>query len=508
MGFSATIIGALIVMLAMSWKLTLLIIGTVPVLVCVAATYGNFVGKLARRTQDALASATDTASESIQCVRTVRAFGRESRQISLYDQAVDEAYGFAAKVAMGYGGFIGIMSTFGGLTMTLQLYFGATMVLSGEISTGALTSYLLYVVQISGALGGLTGLAGQLMQAAGASSRVFELLDRVSKLELEKGITKKQLKGKLKFDSVHFSYPARAEESVLKGVSFQVEPGKMLALVGPSGGGKSTIVNLIMRFYEPCMPTPKKIENEQDEKENQKNSKDNVVPVATTTAVIDEKIDAENGNGSYAGQITLDDTPLSTIQPAWLHSVVGVVQQEPVLFSDTIRANISFAKPTATDKEVESAATAANCMSFVDKFDDGLDTLVGERGVRLSGGQKQRVAIARALLVDPRLLLLDEATSALDAESEYLVQQALDRLLESRTTVVIAHRLSTVRDADCVVVIDDGRVVGTGTHATLMETSELYQRLVKRQLVNAKSGGVDDVDESISSSNNVELVEE
>merc|ERR1712166_1165165 len=313
-------------------------------------------------------------------------------------------YGFAAKVAMGYGGFIGIMSTFGGLTMTLQLYFGATMVLSGEISTGALTSYLLYVVQISGALGGLTGLAGQLMQAAGASSRVFELLDRVSKLELEKGITKKQLKGKLKFDSVHFSYPARAEESVLKGVSFQVEPGKMLALVGPSGGGKSTIVNLIMRFYEPCMPTPKKIENEQDEKENQKNS--------TTTAVIDEKIDAENGNGSYAGQITLDDTPLSTIQPAWLHSVVGVVQQEPVLFSDTIRANISFAKPTATDKEVESAATAANCMSFVDKFDDGLDTLVGERGVRLSGGQKQRVAIARALLVDPRLLL-DEATSAL-----------------------------------------------------------------------------------------------
>merc|ERR1712166_1713784 len=251
----------------------------------------------------------------------------------------------------------------------------------------------------------------------------------------------------------------------------------------------------------------KKIENEQDEKENQKNSKGNVVPVATTTAVIDEKIDAENGNGSYAGQITLDDTPLSTIQPAWLHSVVGVVQQEPVLFSDTIRANISFAKPTATDKEVESAATAANCMSFVDKFDDGLDTLVGERGVRLSGGQKQRVAIARALLVDPRLLL-DEATSALDAESEYLVQQALDRLLESRTTVVIAHRLSTVRDADCVVVIDDGRVVGTGTHATLMETSELYQRLVKRQLVNARSGGVDDVDESISSSNNVELVEE
>merc|ERR1712166_346723 len=172
-------------------------------------------------------------------------------------------YGFAAKVAMGYGGFIGIMSTFGGLTMTLQLYFGATMVLSGEISTGALTSYLLYVVQISGALGGLTGLAGQLMQAAGASSRVFELLDRVSKLELEKGITKKQLKGKLKFDSVHFSYPARAEESVLKGVSFQVEPGKMLALVGPSGGGKSTIVNLIMRFYEPCMPQEKPTNQEE-----------------------------------------------------------------------------------------------------------------------------------------------------------------------------------------------------------------------------------------------------
>ena len=486
--FSATIVGALVVMLAMSWKLTLLIVGTVPILICVAATYGNFVGKLARLTQDALASATDTATESIQCVRTVRAFGREERQVVLYDQAVDESYSFAAQVALAYGGFIGIMSTVGGATLTLQLYFGATIVLTGEISTGALTSYLLYVVQISGALGGLTGLAGQLMQAAGASSRVFELLDRASNLELEQGTKEQALKGKLSFDNVHFSYPARPDEAVLKGVSFDVSPGKMLALVGPSGGGKSTIVNLIMRFYEPCLPQEKPT-NQEETKEKDGSAAGS----AGNTYVVeaeetDKKLDPEMGTITNPGSISLDDMPLSSIQPAWLHSVVGVVQQEPVLFSDSIRANIAFAKPTATAEEVKKAAVAANCMPFVNKFEDGLDTLVGERGVRLSGGQKQRVAIARALLVDPRLLLLDEATSALDAESEYLVQQALDRLLAARTTIVIAHRLSTVRDADCVVVIDEGQVVGTGTHATLMETSDLYKKLVKRQLVNAQSG--------------------
>ena len=491
--FSATIVGALVVMLAMSWKLTLLIVGTVPILICVAATYGNFVGKLARSTQDALASATDTASESIQCVRTVRAFGREERQVVLYDQAVDESYSYAAQVALAYGGFIGIMSTVGGATLTLQLYFGATMVLTGEISTGALTSYLLYVVQISGALGGLTGLAGQLMQAAGASSRVFELLDRASNLKLEQGTKDQALKGKLSFDNVHFSYPARPDEAVLKGVSFDVSPGKMLALVGPSGGGKSTIVNLIMRFYEPCLPQDKPTNQEETKEEDGGSAAGSagntyVVEAEETDKKLDKKLDPEMGTITNPGSISLDDMPLSSIQPAWLHSVVGVVQQEPVLFSDSIRANIAFAKPTATAEEVKKAAVAANCMPFVNKFEDGLDTLVGERGVRLSGGQKQRVAIARALLVDPRLLLLDEATSALDAESEYLVQQALDRLLAARTTIVIAHRLSTVRDADCVVVIDEGQVVGTGTHATLMETSDLYQRLVKRQLVNAQSG--------------------
>lgn len=486
--FSATIVGALVVMLAMSWKLTLLIVGTVPILICVAATYGNFVGKLARSTQDALASATDTATESIQCVRTVRAFGREERQVVLYDQAVDESYSFAAQVALAYGGFIGIMSTVGGATLTLQLYFGATMVLTGEISTGALTSYLLYVVQISGALGGLTGLAGQLMQAAGASSRVFELLDRASNLELEQGTKEQALKGKLSFDNVHFSYPARPDEAVLKGVSFDVSPGKMLALVGPSGGGKSTIVNLIMRFYEPCLPQEKPTNQEETKEKDGSAAGSAGNTDVVETEETDKKLDPEMGTITNPGSISLDDMPLSSIQPAWLHSVVGVVQQEPVLFSDSIRANIAFAKPTATAEEVKKAAVAANCMPFVNKFEDGLDTLVGERGVRLSGGQKQRVAIARALLVDPRLLLLDEATSALDAESEYLVQQALDRLLAARTTIVIAHRLSTVRDADCVVVIDEGQVVGTGTHATLMETSDLYKKLVKRQLVNAQSG--------------------
>jgi ABC-type multidrug transport system fused ATPase/permease subunit len=248
-----------------------------------------------------------------------------------------------------------------------------------------------------------------------------------------------------------------------------------------------------MRFYEPCLPQDKPTNQEETKEEDGGSAAGSagnsyVVEAEETDKKLDKKLDPEMGTITNPGSISLDDMPLSSIQPAWLHSVVGVVQQEPVLFSDSIRANIAFAKPTATAEEVKKAAVAANCMPFVNKFEDGLDTLVGERGVRLSGGQKQRVAIARALLVDPRLLLLDEATSALDAESEYLVQQALDRLLAARTTIVIAHRLSTVRDADCVVVIDEGQVVGTGTHATLMETSDLYQRLVKRQLVNAQSG--------------------
>jgi ATP-binding cassette subfamily B protein len=265
-------------------------------------------------------------------------------------------------------------------------------------------------------------------------------MDRISEIPNRGGQSLSEVQGSLAFSEVDFAYPSRPEIGVLTGVNLALSPGEVVALVGPSGGGKSTVAALISRLYDPT-----------------------------------------------SGVLTLDGVDLRDLDPTWLREQVGVVAQEPVLFSASVAANIRYGNPEATDDEVVNAANIANAHSFIEGFPEGYETMVGERGIQLSGGQKQRVAIARAVLKDPRVLVLDEATSALDTESEYLVQQALERLMEGRTTLVIAHRLSTVKQADRVVVINEGRIVEEGTHSQLLERGGLYGRLVERQLVGATS---------------------
>ena len=275
------------------------------------------------------------------------------------------------------------------------------------------------------------------MKALGASDRVFELLDREP--QVNSGDRRlDQVDGRVRLTGVHFAYPSRPDAVVLNGIDVALDPGEVVALVGPSGGGKSTVASLLSRFYDPD-----------------------------------------------AGVITLDGVDYLELDPDWLREQVGVVAQEPILFATTVAENIRYGRPEATDEEVEQAARAAHAHEFVAAFPEGYSTLVGERGVRLSGGQKQRVAIARALLKDPSVLVLDEATSALDAESEHLVQDALARLMTGRTTMVIAHRLSTVKEADRVLVLDEGKVVQEGPHAELVEADGLYRQLVERQLSGA-----------------------
>jgi ABC-type multidrug transport system fused ATPase/permease subunit len=281
----------------------------------------------------------------------------------------------------------------------------------------------------------LSNLYGEFMQALGASIRIFELMDRESEVK-DGDQTPEQFDRGISFEDVSFSYPSRPDEPVLKGISFEVKPGQVVALVGPSGGGKSTCVRLIEHFYE----------------------------------ISD-------------GSICLGERDVRTLDPSWFRRRIGLVSQEPVLFACSIRDNISYGKDSATQEEVEAAAKQANAHEFITSFENGYDTMVGERGIRLSGGQKQRVAIARALLLDPDLLLLDEATSALDAESEHLVQEAIDRAMQGRTVLVIAHRLSTVRDASQVIVIEKGCVVEQGTHSDLLAQNGVYKQLVMRQLM-------------------------
>jgi ABC-type multidrug transport system fused ATPase/permease subunit len=318
------------------------------------------------------------------------------------------------------------------------LFYGGLLIGDGELTKGALTEFLIYTLLVAFSLGGLSDLWADFMKASGAAERIFELMDREPAIPPRGGLELAEVAGRVDFEGVAFSYPARPDVQVLTGIDLSIRPGEVVALVGPSGAGKSTIAALLTRLYDPS-----------------------------------------------AGRVLVDGHDLKVLAPDGLRRRIGIVSQEPILFSSSVAENIRYGRAGATDAEVEAAARTANAHDFIRKFPEGYATLVGERGVQLSGGQKQRVAIARAVLKDPRILVLDEATSALDAESEHLVKEALERLMKGRTTLIIAHRLSTVKDADRVCVIDAGRVAESGPHAALMAEDGLYRRLVERQFVAA-----------------------
>lgn len=435
------IVGSLALMFYLNPALTGVLLAIVPVVSLGATQYGKFVRKMRKQFQDRLAEAGTEAEESLSSVRTVKSFTGEEKAIKVYGNFIQESYKVGKKLALAQGSMEGLFSLLAYGAIAAVLWYGGKLVYDNSqdpskgITAGLLTSFLLYTLQVAMGFALLSSLYGDFMQAVGASVRIFTLLDRKPDVFIPPNpLTLLSLSGEIEFKDVRFTYPSRPESEVLKGVSFKVEKGQMVALVGPSGGGKSTIVSLIERFYDP---------NE--------------------------------------GSIMMDGCDLKLLDLSWFRQKVATVSQEPTLFACSIRDNIAYGRE-ASDEEVEDAARQANAHDFISGFEEGYNTLVGERGVRLSGGQKQRVAIARALIMNPTLLLLDEATSALDAESEHLVQEAIDRAMRGRTVIVIAHRLSTVRNADKVVVIDKGQIAEMGTHSELLARHGVYKRLVLRQL--------------------------
>ncbi|PTL76486.1 ABC transporter ATP-binding protein [Vitiosangium sp. GDMCC 1.1324] len=435
---AASALGSIALLFYTSPMLTGLMLAIVPVVAVGAVTYGRRVRGLAKQTQDALARANEVAEESLSGIRTVRSFAAERHEVERYRSATEIAYDVARQRARQSSYFMAGASSAGYLASAVVLWYGGRLVLDGRLTVGSLTSFLIYSIMVAFSLGALTDLWADFMRASGAAERVFELIDRTPAIPASGGERLPALQGQVDFQAVRFAYPSRQDVPVLQGIDLALAPGEVVAIVGPSGAGKSTIAALLARMYDP-----------------------------------------------QGGRVLLDGRELRSLDPEWLRQQVGTVAQEPMLFASSIADNIRYGRTDASDAEVEAAARAANAHEFISRFPEGYRTLVGERGVQLSGGQKQRIAIARAVLKNPRLLVLDEATSALDAESEHLVQEALERLMKGRTTLIIAHRLSTVIGADRVVVMEGGKVVQSGNHAALMGQEGLYRRLVERQFVAA-----------------------
>jgi ATP-binding cassette subfamily B protein len=430
------LVGAIAMLMVTSLKLSGMVLLVIPLIVLPMVFFGRKVRKLSRDAQDTLAASAALAQESLYSVQAVQAFGQEPRISETFKAATQEAFDAAAARARGRAMLTGaiIFLAFGAIIGIL--WYGAQEVLSGAMTPGTLGQFLLYAAFAAGAMGSLSEVWGELQLAAGAAERLSELLD--TKADIEDPVSPKALaqpsRGAVAFNGVRFAYPSRVEDKVLKGLSFSVNPGETVAIVGPSGAGKSTVFSLILRFYDP-----------------------------------------------QSGTVRLDGVDVADLSSSDLRGAIALVPQDTVIFSASVLDNIRFSRPSATQAEVLQAAKLARVDEFAKRLTNGFDTQVGERGITLSGGQRQRVAIARAVLRNAPLLLLDEATSALDAESEQYVQAAFEDLMQDRTTLVIAHRLATVRNADRIIVLDDGVVAAEGTHAQLMKKGGLYARLAKLQ---------------------------
>ncbi|TXC69966.1 ATP-binding cassette domain-containing protein [Sphingomonas ginsenosidivorax] len=429
-------IGGLIYLFAISPKLAGLLMIGIPLIILPIALLGKRVRTYSRTSQDRVADVGSIATETLGAMKVVQAFGQERREAIRFSDAVSATFAAArARIllrAIMTAIVIGLV--FGSITMVL--WEGAIDVAAGRISGGAIAAFVLTGGIVAGALGSLTEVYGDLLRGAGAASRLSELLREVPEIAApaQPRALPQPPVGALAFEDVQFHYPTRRDVAALNGFSLDIRPGETVAVVGPSGAGKSTLFQLVQRFYDPDQ-----------------------------------------------GRVLLDGVDLRDADPAEVRGRIAMVPQETVIFGASARDNLRYGDWTATDDQLWAAAEAANAAEFLRKLPDGLDTFLGEGGARLSGGQRQRVTIARALLRDAPILLLDEATSALDAESERLVQEALERLMANRTTLVIAHRLATVRAAERIIVMDDGQIVEQGSHGSLMTNSGLYARLASLQ---------------------------
>lgn len=430
------LLGGLVMLAATSLKLMALVLVAIPFVLVPIIVFGRRVRTLARASQDSVAHVGAYTDEVIHEIRTVQAYGHEAAAGDMFNQRVEATFSTGIKRVQQRAWLVAAVITLVFSAVALILWVGGHDVLEGTISAGELSAFIFYAVIVASAMGTISEVIGELQRAAGATERLVELLATPSSLPLRPDpiALPQPALGLVEMRNVHFAYPSRPDTPVFSGFDLRVNPGEKIALVGPSGAGKTTVFQLLQRFYDPA-------------------------------------------NGS----VLLDGVDLKDADLPAVRARIALVPQDPVIFAASVRDNVRYAQPDATNEQVVSACEAAFAMEFINQLPEGLDTYLGERGVRLSGGQKQRIAIARAILANRPVLLLDEATSALDSNSEQVVQQALERLMQNRTTIMIAHRLSTVVNADRILVLQQGRIVATGTHTELLLHSELYQQLARLQ---------------------------
>ena len=431
-------LGSLVMLLVTSPKLTALVVLGVPLVIAPILLYGRRVRTLSRASQARVADVSVYIDEALHEIRTVQSYGHENEDRARFGERVEQAFATAAARIGQRALLIALVMLLAFGAVGIILWIGGHDVLAGRISAGQLSAFVFYAVLVAGAFGAVSEVVGDLQRAAGATERLMELL--ATEPQIRAPANPQPLpeppRGEVRFDTVSFRYPSRPDALALADFSLEVKPGETVALVGPSGAGKSTVLQLLLRYYD-----------------------------------------------TDAGSISIDGVELRRADPRSLRTRLALVPQDPVIFAASVRENVRYGRPDASDAEVEEACAAAYASEFIERLPEAMDTFLGERGVRLSGGQRQRLSIARALLADRAVLLLDEATSSLDAASEHYVQMALARLMQNRTTLIVAHRLATVQNADRIVVMDAGRIIATGTHDELVREKGLYARLAALQFL-------------------------